>query len=196
MWVMTRLGFYSVACADKPGRGGAIDPDTVMVRARISEHLENLKERFGYGKTEFPIKTSQETDYRFRIMMPKVIWVNILMQLAEEQTWRNFKNEAERFGREHKQSRRYVDALHDVWRVMLSLQLRDGEDKTIRNGGNKLTHIKDMQQDPEPLDTSKAEVQQEMFEQYNSHGLRPEDLPGMKPALRKKYAKWLESQRA
>ena len=196
MWVMTRLGFYSVACADKPGRFREIDLDMVMVRARMREHFENLKERFGYGKTDFPIKTSQETDYRFRITMPKVIWVNMLMQLAEEQTWRNFKNEATAFEKAHKQSRQYVDALHDIWSVMLSLQQRESNGKTIRNGGNTLAEIKDMQQDPEPLNTSKAEVQQEMFEQYYSHGLRPEDLPGMKPALRKKYAKWLDSQRA
>jgi hypothetical protein len=109
MWIFSVYGLYSIACADKPGRVREIDPDTVMVRARMSEHLENLKERFGYGKTEFPIKTSQETDYRFRIMMPKVIWVNILMQLAEEQTWRNFKNEAAKFEREHTKGRRYVD---------------------------------------------------------------------------------------
>lgn len=56
--------------------------------------------------------------------------------------------------------------------------------------------IKTMHDDPEPLDLTKTEIQQEMFEQYNSHGLKPEDLPGMKPALRKKYAKWLDSQRA
>lgn len=56
--------------------------------------------------------------------------------------------------------------------------------------------IKDMLDDPEPLKTDRAEVQLEMFEQYASHGLTPADLPGMKPALRKKYAKFLESRKA
>jgi hypothetical protein len=53
-----------------------------------------------------------------------------------------------------------------------------------------------MLDDPEPLKTDRAEVQLEMFEQYASHGLTPADLPGMKPALRKKYAKFLESRKA
>jgi hypothetical protein len=30
----------------------------------------------------------------------------------------------------------------------------------------------------------------------NYRGLKPEDLPNMKPALRKKYGEWLESQKA
>jgi hypothetical protein len=53
-----------------------------------------------------------------------------------------------------------------------------------------------MLDDPEPLKTNRTEVQLEMFEQYASHGLTPEDLPGMKPALRKKYAKFLQSRKA
>lgn len=56
--------------------------------------------------------------------------------------------------------------------------------------------IKDMVDDPQPLKASRAEVQLEMFEQYEAHGLTPEDLPGMTPALRKKYAKYLASPKA
>lgn len=59
-----------------------------------------------------------------------------------------------------------------------------------------MPNIKDMLDDPEPLKTNRTEVQLEMFEQYASHGLTPEDLPGMKPALRKKYAKFLQSRKA
>jgi hypothetical protein len=59
-----------------------------------------------------------------------------------------------------------------------------------------MSDIKNMQLDPEPLDENDPEVVEEMFEQYNYSGLKPEDLPGMKPALRKKYAAWLESQKA
>lgn len=56
--------------------------------------------------------------------------------------------------------------------------------------------IKNMMDDPEPLNEHDPTVQEEMFEQYKEHGLTPEDLPGMKPALRKKFAKYLESQKA
>jgi hypothetical protein len=50
--------------------------------------------------------------------------------------------------------------------------------------------------DPKPLKPSKTEVQSEMFEQYHAHGLKSEDLPDMKLGLRKKFAKYLESQKA
>jgi hypothetical protein len=56
--------------------------------------------------------------------------------------------------------------------------------------------IEDMQLDPEPLDENDPEVVEEMFEQYKYSGLKPEDLPNMKPELKKKYAAWLESQKA
>ena len=44
MWIFTRYGFFSIACANKPD--GTINHDTVMVRARLYEHLVSLKERF------------------------------------------------------------------------------------------------------------------------------------------------------
>lgn len=57
-----------------------------------------------------------------------------------------------------------------------------------------MTDIKDMQLDPEPLDTNDPEVLEEMFEQYHAHGLEPKDLPGMPEKLRKKYTDWLASK--
>ena len=56
--------------------------------------------------------------------------------------------------------------------------------------------IEDMQLNPEPLNENDPEVVEEMFEQYNYSGLKPEDLPNMKPVLRKQYGEWLESQKA
>jgi hypothetical protein len=37
VWLFTRYGFYSIACASQPN--GAIDPGTVMIRARRAAHL-------------------------------------------------------------------------------------------------------------------------------------------------------------
>ena len=59
-----------------------------------------------------------------------------------------------------------------------------------------MSKIENMKLDPEPLDENDPEVVEEMFEQYNYSGLKPEDLPNMKAALRKKYGEWLESQKA
>ena len=44
MWLFTRYGFYSIACANKPG--GSVDTESVMVRARRIAHLRSLQKRF------------------------------------------------------------------------------------------------------------------------------------------------------
>jgi hypothetical protein len=124
MWIFTRYGFFSIACADKPD--GTIDPDTVMVRARLHEHLVSLRNRFPdteLGKAE--ILNWDGRDYRYRIILPKVAWVATLAELATEQTWSNFKNETSRFSRAKKAAYAYVDALHRVWDVMHRLQVQE-----------------------------------------------------------------------
>lgn len=121
MWVFTRYGFVSVACARK--EDGSIDVDSVMLRARSRKHLENLKERFAetiLGKAE--ILELPATDYRFRIILPKTAWAAIVSELAMEQTWSNFKDEAVRFARIKKDSGAYVSALHKIWGIMFAIQ--------------------------------------------------------------------------
>jgi predicted small integral membrane protein len=124
MWIFTRYGFFSIACADK--LDGTIDPDTVMVRSRLREHLLSLKARFPeteLGNAE--IQSSDQTDYRYRIVLPKATWVASLAELATEQTWSNFKNEASRFSRTKKAAYAYVDALPRIWDVMHRLQVQE-----------------------------------------------------------------------
>ncbi len=128
MWVFTRYGFVSIACARK--KDGSLDEDTVMVRARARKHLENLQERFpdsALGKAD--ILTGAGTDYRFRLIVPKAEWASLLSQLAMEQTWPNFKNEASRCAGLKKVSGMYVHALHEIWAIMADLQatqMREG----------------------------------------------------------------------
>jgi hypothetical protein len=131
MWIFTIYGFYSIACADKPGRGRKIDPETVMVRARVRQHLKNLQNRFRKSKTlrsiaRTSIEETRLTDYRYRLILPKAVWVQALGELAMEQTWSNFKNEAHDFERKNDQSPDYVDALHDIWAIMHRVQIREG----------------------------------------------------------------------
>jgi hypothetical protein len=124
MWIFTRYGFFSIACANNTD--GTINPDTVMVRARLHEHLVCLKNRFPdseLGKAE--ILTWDGRDYRYRIILPKTAWVAALAELATEQTWSNFKNETSRFSRAKKAAYAYVDALHRVWDVMHRLQVQE-----------------------------------------------------------------------
>jgi hypothetical protein len=66
--------------------------------------------------------------------MPKAEWAAVLSEMATEQTWRNFKNEASLFERAHNLSRRYVDVLHDIWGVMHRLQIHESDDTSNKMG--------------------------------------------------------------
>ena len=117
MWLFTRYGFYSIACARKSD--DSIDPAMVMIRARRRAHLKNLQQRF-QALAGAKIVTLPDRDYRYRLIVPKAVWVGIVTELAPEQEWSNFKNEAARF--QGAAGSDYVHALHEVWRVMYSLQ--------------------------------------------------------------------------
>jgi hypothetical protein len=117
MWLFTRYGFYSAACASKPS--GTADPAKMMVRSRLRSHLENLRNRFpGLAQTEIVHLAGR--DYRWRMFVDKQQWAAIVAELVEEQGWSNFKNEAQRhLG---KTGSAYIHALHDVWQIMSELQ--------------------------------------------------------------------------
>ena len=90
-----------------------------MVRARVRKHLTNLKRRFT-SLSNSKILVWPGRDYGFRLVVPKRIWVEVLKELAEEQTWSNFKGEAAATKAETGST--YIRKLHDVWSVMLELQ--------------------------------------------------------------------------
>jgi hypothetical protein len=117
MWIFTRYGFYSIACAKKSD--GSLDDQSLMIRARCISHLRSLQKRFpalAVGKIlELP-----KLDYRYRLIIPKASWTTIISELAQEQEWSNFKDETAKY--QGTSGRRYVRALHDVWGVMHRLQ--------------------------------------------------------------------------
>jgi hypothetical protein len=121
MWLFTRYGLYSIACANKPG--GSVDTETVMVRARRIAHLRSLQKRFP-GLAGGEILTWPKRDYRYRLIVPKKSWVAIIGELAQEQEWSNFKNEAAKY--QGTPGADYVRVLHDVWSVMNRLQESEG----------------------------------------------------------------------
>ena len=120
MWLFSRYGFFSVACAHvQPGGTGRLNADLLMVRARQRRHLENLKHRF-QALSNYEIVTNIGTDYRYRILVPKSVWSSVVAELVGEQTWSNFKDETARFlGPE---CRDYQDSLHRIWSVLMELQ--------------------------------------------------------------------------
>jgi hypothetical protein len=117
MWLFTRYGFYSIACASKSD--GSLDTETLTVRGRCRSHLECLQKRFT-PLAGLEIVLLHNRDYRYRLFVAKEVWTSIAAQLAEEQTWSNFKNEADRF--QGSAGADYMHMLHKVWSLMYGLQ--------------------------------------------------------------------------
>jgi hypothetical protein len=122
MWLFTKYGFFSAACARHGDRrhGQAVDPDRIMVRARMREHLETLKSQFPEQLGDCEIQASAGTDYAFRLFVPKTTWVQVPSALAEDIDYDNFKSKVARH--EGTAGADYEHALHDVWSVMHELQ--------------------------------------------------------------------------
>jgi hypothetical protein len=111
-WIFTVYGFYSISVTP----GGT----RVVVRARVREHLEKLKQRF---QLDSKIIQLPNRDYLFRILLSKSKWSQILVALANEQTWSNFKDAA-KDANTTIDGKDYVSSLHDVWLTMVHLQWR------------------------------------------------------------------------
>lgn len=126
VWIFTKHGFFSAVCARKGhgGQGQPVDPDRIMVRARLRTHLKALKERFPDVLGEYEIQGSAGTDYAFRLFVPKAVWVQVLAGLAEETDYDNFKSVVA--SHQGKAGAAYEHSLHDVWSVMHKLQETEG----------------------------------------------------------------------
>jgi hypothetical protein len=122
MWIFTKHGFFSTVCARQgDGRHGQpVDPERMMVRARVRSHLEALHQRFADLLGNFEIQASAETDYAYRIFVPKAAWMQVLSALADEIDYDNFKSAVARY--QGPASVHYEHALHEVWSVMHKLQ--------------------------------------------------------------------------
>lgn len=122
MWLFTKHGFYSAVCA-RQGDGGhsqPVDPNRIMVRARLRTHLEGLKDRFPNLLGECEIKEFVGTDYAYRLFVDKAVWTQVMAGLSDELDYDNFKSMVARF--QGQDGADYEHALHDVWSVMYRLQ--------------------------------------------------------------------------
>ena len=122
MWVFSKHGFFSAVCARQgDGRQGQpIDPDRIMVRARVRGHLEALKKRFPDLLRQCEIQEFAGTDYAFRVFVDKPVWSQVLSGLAEETDYDNFKSEVARH--QGRAGAAYERSQHEVWSVMHRLQ--------------------------------------------------------------------------
>ena len=122
MWLFTKYGFYSSVCARAgDGRHGQpVDPDRIMVRARVSSHLEELKDCFSDVLADCEIKESAVTDHAFRIFVERSVWSQVLVGLNDEIDYDNFKSEVSRH--QGSEGASYKHSLHEVWSVMNRFQ--------------------------------------------------------------------------
>lgn len=125
MWLFTRYGFFSVVCARQGDGhyGEPIDPDRLMVRARVHQHLDALKTRFPDLLSGCEIQQFPGSDYAHRLFVAKSTWATISEALSQELDYDNFKSEVSRF--QGRGGAAYVQALHKVWSVMYGIQDRD-----------------------------------------------------------------------
>lgn len=122
MWIFTKHGFFGAVCARQGSgkHGQPVDPNRIMVRARVRAHLEALMNRFPDLLGECEVQEFAGTDYAFRIFIAKSVWSQALSSLAEETDYDNFKSEVARY--KGKTGEAYERSLHDVWSVMHELQ--------------------------------------------------------------------------
>lgn len=109
MWIFTKYGFFSVSCSQR-------DSEMFEIRARNRNHLLNLINRF-----QLPTEPSEspKRDYGFRIVISKSLWLEILICMANEQRWSNFKKECQDSLLTDSQ---YIVALHKIWATMFEYQ--------------------------------------------------------------------------
>jgi hypothetical protein len=122
MWIFTKLGFFSVVCARQGDgkRGQPIDATRLMVRARLRNHLEALRERWPVDLGRCDIQTFTGTDYAYRMFVDKQAWARVLSELSLETDYDNFKSAVA--SQQGVSGRAYERALHDVWSVMYGSQ--------------------------------------------------------------------------
>jgi hypothetical protein len=122
MWVFTKHGFFSAVCARQGSgkHGQPIDPDRIMVRARVRGHLEALMQRFPDQLGQCDIQEFAGTDYAFRLFVEKRVWAEVLAGLADETDYDNFKSAVARH--QGRAGASYERSLHEVWSVMYRQQ--------------------------------------------------------------------------
>lgn len=112
MWLITTRGMVSAV----EWQGGEHD-GKIVVRARTRDHLEKVLDLCPNGACT-AVAVSPAADYRYRAWVTRDGFDALVVALAHEITYRNFKGAVERqFGRN-----RYEAALHSVWSTLARLQ--------------------------------------------------------------------------
>jgi len=114
MWVFTKHGFMSAVQTSN-------DDQKIMVRSRDKTHLDSLIREYDLmADSAEPVQVieSPDSDYRFRIILSRNDWANLITVLACDVDYPNFKNEVYRLQGQSA----YEHALHKIWEIMYRTQ--------------------------------------------------------------------------
>jgi len=106
MWLATQHGFYSIVQKDA---------DLYFVRARIRQDLENLLEILDF---DAEILVWPTADYRYRIQVDFEGFLEIMVQLAGQLDYPNFKGRI--YECEDQSSK--LGPYHRIWELMADMQ--------------------------------------------------------------------------
>lgn len=104
MWIAMNDSFLSVV-QDRN------DPDGAVVRARVREDLHTVFDTVNF---EAPVIETEDSDYRFRVFVPKSVVAGIIAARINDIDYDNFKNSVEEDFRH--------DAYVNIWRAMNQVQ--------------------------------------------------------------------------
>ena len=149
MWLFLPASFLSVVAARHLKISGQpVDPDRLVVRARMRVHLDALQERHLDLLAGCAITEDRARDYRFRLLVGKPAFAEVMKREVLALVHTNFKSEVERVNGFDAE---YARACHRVWGEMLPLQeprrdrgQRDRmwrEHKDDDRGGDGLDHL-------------------------------------------------------
>jgi len=86
MWLYTKLGFFSIV--HKP----PCKKDELLVRTRCREDLEALSKKLAQNSNFCgTIIESEDSDYAYRMVVPRSILATFMAGLMEKLDYRNFK---------------------------------------------------------------------------------------------------------
>lgn len=89
MWLFSEIGFFSAV-------ENVSEQDHVLVRGRLEYDMLNLKDFiFEKEDLDLPVLYTLESDYHYRMNIPKDIWGRVCKRLAEGIAYHNFMDYVE-----------------------------------------------------------------------------------------------------
>ena len=89
MWLFTKYGFFALSCDEN-------NSNTIMVRARVQSHLQNIRNKFEELEN-YEIIDTHDRDYQYRLFVPKDVWSTVSAKMMEEMDYSKFKPSAQEY---------------------------------------------------------------------------------------------------